>query len=203
MGFVLDHVWIVAPDRDVALSRLSAATGLAVQDGWSPGGRVRSRGVRFANGPFLDVHGSESGEGALVLLRGRIAEAETLAAARGWAAKTLRRPLASAEARPPWSMLMFRRGQGALSQVAVIEYEADPRGYAVAEYAGPLLWLDSAPAAGPSLARVQVGGAGGTLAALDCPGLSAGGDEGSVRIELTGADAASLRIGPVEVAFDG
>lgn len=102
----------------MALSRLAAATGLAVQDGWSPGGRVRSRGVRFANGPFLDVHGPESGEGALVLLRGRIAEAET-------------------------------------------------------------------------------------LAALDCPGLSAGGDEGSVRIELTGADAASLRIGPVEVAFDG
>jgi hypothetical protein len=200
LPFSLDHVWIAAANRDAALEQLSAATGLPVQDAWAPGGVVRSRGVRFANGPFLDVHSEESGSGAMVLLRGALAEAEALAAERGWAVKASRREEVPADRRPPWSLLFFRRGQGALSRLAVIDYVADPRGYPVREYDQPLLHLDSAPAGGPRLTGVAVGG-GGDLAAFGCCELSVAGADGAVRLEVRGADAPSISVGPVEVRF--
>ncbi|MCR5877447.1 hypothetical protein [Phenylobacterium sp. J367] len=199
MAFALDHVWIATADRDAVLDRLSRITGLPVLDAWAPAGVVQSRGVRFANGPFLDVHGAESGAGAVVLLRGGIAEAEELAAQHGWAVKAQRREDAPADRRPPWSLLFFRRGQGALSGIAIIEYEIDPQGYALAEYDQPLLFLDSAPSDGPRLARVTVGG-GGDLAALGCPGLAAAEGQG-VHLEIAGARGPPIRLGHVEATF--
>jgi hypothetical protein len=161
---------------------------------------VRSRGVRFSNGPFLDIHSRESGQGAVALLRGGLAEAEGLSAREGWRAIVHRRSEAPADARPPWSILAFRRGQGALSHLAVIDYEADPRGYAVSEYTGPLLALNSGPRTGPRLARVEIGPMA-DLRPLRCPEIVGGQAEGVTRIEISGVAAESFCIGPVVVAF--
>ena len=170
-------------------------------DAWAPGGVVRARGVRFANGPFLDIHSAESGSGALVLLSGPLAEAEALAERQGWRAVARRREDAPVEARPPWSILAFRRGQGALSHLAVIDYEVDPAGYLLAEYDQPLLARAATPAHGPRLTRVEVGPPT-DLADLACPELALVEAEGVTRIVIAGIAADPLRIGPVEVVFE-
>lgn len=170
-------------------------------DAWAPGGVVRARGVRFANGPFLDIHSQESGRGALALLSGPLVEAEALAERQGWRAVAHRRDGAPADSRPPWSILAFRRGQGALSHLAVIDYEVDPKGYPLAEYDQPLLPLGSEPVAGPRLARVEIGPPT-DLADLACPGLELTAAEGVTRMVIQGAEAEPFRIGPVEVVFE-
>jgi hypothetical protein len=157
--------------------------------------------VRFANGPFLDIHSAESGRGVIVILEGPLEEAERLAAGQGWRAVAHRRDDAPAEARPPWSILAFRRGQGALSHLAVIDYEVDPVGYPLAEYDQPLLARSTAPTEGPRLARIEVGPQTG-LADLACPELVLVDAEGVSRIVISGVTAPPLRIGPVEVVFE-
>ncbi|HEY8616762.1 hypothetical protein [Phenylobacterium sp.] len=199
MAFALDHVWIATAERDVALAALSAVTGRPVLDGWTPGGEVRSRGVRFGNGAFLDVHGEASGFGASLLLRGSLDAAEALAAAHGWSVVRAPREDAPEAYRPPWSILAFRRRQGALSHLAVIAYEAEVT-QAGAEYAVPL--YTPAPGVGPTLSRVWVGGDGAeALAAFGCPGLEVGETDGVSRIEIAGAAGPAIRIGEVEVVF--
>ena len=219
MGFPLDHVWLAAADRDAACARVAAATGLAVQDAWIPDGVVRSRGVRFAGGVFLDVHDLDAAGGrpdapATALLRGSIAQAEAAAVRRGWATVLQRAGDAPAEARPPWSILLFRRGQGVISHLAVIEYEIDPKDSPVPQFATPLLALDSAPASGPSVRRAWIGRTPTPDEAADLDALgyapagpawrTEGGPElglcdgaGVVRLEADGAAAARVTVGPV------
>jgi hypothetical protein len=176
LGFRLDHVWLAVPDREEVCTALAAATGLPVLDAWIPGGVVRSRGVRFANGPFLDIHDAESADGrpdapAKALLVGTIAGTEALAAQHGWACVVQRRQDAPEESRSPWSLVFFRRRQGVLSHLAVIDYEIDPKDSPVAEYATPLLALDSAPRDGAVLRRAWIGRAPVETEATDLAAL--------------------------------
>lgn len=160
--FAIDHVVVWTADRDAALAALSAATGLPILEGYAPQGRVQARGVRFANGPFLDVHEAPGHGPVFMGLGGRVADAETLAAREGWRAKV------GAGHDEPWDMLSFRKDQGLVSQLFVLDYrlaqvEALPafnRGL----YHRP-------PAGGPPLERVWIAAtdmdrAGADLAAL-------------------------------------
>ena len=209
-GFRLDHVWVTAEDRDEACVRLSQLTGLPILDGWAPDGLVRSRGVRFGNGPFLDVHTPDSGEGpAAALLSGSLAEAEALAAREGWSCVADRAELAPAAVRPPWSLLMFKRGQGVLTHLGVIDYAADPKDWPVRPYAGKLFEFQSRRSAGARLDRVWIG-PGGAVAErqLETLGLPSSDPEvaltaeatGVVRLEVSGGVAAGIvRVGPLQV----
>ena len=135
-GFAVDHVVIRTPGRDGLMRRIAEACGLAVLHGFTQGETIHSMGVRFANGPFLDGFETQAPSTALIL-GGAVDEAERLAEAQGWAARFDRR-----ETRPkehpafPWSMAMFRRGQGLLTQVSVIEYA--PRPWDDPDFSGPL-----------------------------------------------------------------
>ena len=135
-------------------------TGLPVLDGWSPGGTLWSRGIRFANGPFLDIHNLPP-EGPApqpsLLLRGELREAVSLARHRGWHFTTSLRSEMPEEEASPWSLGYFSRDQGVLSRTGLIEYEIDPATCGNAEFAGKLFALDSAPAAGAILERIWIG----------------------------------------------
>lgn len=145
--FQADHVVVWTPDRDAVLEALSAATGLPILDGYAPEGRVQARGVRFANGPFLDVHEAPEPGPVLVGLGGRVADAEALAARQGWRARV------GAGQDEPWDILSFRRGQGVLSHLFVIDYRLEQvvtrRVFNRGLYHLP-------PVGGPPLARVWI-----------------------------------------------
>lgn len=150
MSFALDHVVIGSPDPEALAGRIAGASGLPVLRGWTPAAEVRSWGVRFANGPFIDVNGDGL---ANLGLRGPIPELERLAARRGWRIKVLAldRPPAPYVA-PPWSIAAFRKRQGALSAVFVIDYRAGDPAWAEPEFSGEL--FRAAPAGEARLERV-------------------------------------------------
>ena len=150
--FKLDHVVIQTPDRDGFLRQVAAASGLPVRQGYAAGEVVHSLGARFANGPFLDVFTAET-PGTAMILQGSVDAAERLATAQGWAARFDRR-----ETRPathpafPWSMALFRRGQGLLTKVGVIEYAPEAAAWADPDFSGGL--YRPAPEGSATLARV-------------------------------------------------
>ena len=151
---------MASADRDGWCDRLAESTGLPVLDGWSPDGGLWSRGVRFANGPFLDIHNpppDEEPPPPSVLLRGSLAEAETLAGQRSWRFKASRRSDAQPDQASPWSLGYFSRGQGVLSRIGLIEYEVDPATCGNPEYSVPLFALRSASGSGARLDRVWMG----------------------------------------------
>lgn len=160
--FAIDHVVVWTADRDAALSALSAATGLRILDGYAPEGRLQARGVRFANGPFLDVHAAPGHGPVFMGLGGRLVDAEALAARQGWRVKV------GAGPDEPWDMLSFRRDQGLITQLFVIDYRLEQVADLPAFNRG-LYHLP--PAGGPPLARVWIaavdpGRAGRELVAL-------------------------------------
>lgn len=172
----LDHIALWTRRRDELLAALSDATGMGIIDGYAPGGRVAARGVRFANGPFLDVHKVEPPPDGgqpfhrLIGLGGDIDQVERQVTAAGLRAKAARRAEA---ARPdleaPWDLLSFRKGQGLASQMFVIAYY--PGAPAPPEFESPL-YDPAGPGAGPAvLSRVWIPeadleAAQGVLAAL-------------------------------------
>ena len=170
-GFKVDHVVIRTPFRDALVAEAAAATGLPALDGFAEGGEQHSRGVRFAGGPFLDVFSSEAPSVALIL-RGAVDEVERRAAAQGWATRLLRREETPKDQLVfPWSMALFRRGQGLLTQISVIDYAPDPRAWASAEFDRPLYPIQPAPAVGATLARVWLGATDLGRAARDLEAL--------------------------------
>ncbi|MGA0603250.1 hypothetical protein ACO2Q3_21260 [Caulobacter sp. KR2-114] len=173
----LDHIAIWTHRRDALLAALADAAGMAAVDGYSPDGQVVARGVRFANGPFLDVHqlpdAAPAGPArALVALRAPVDEIVGLADRHGWRVKPDRREdSADPHRKPPWSLVSFRRGQGLLSQLFAIDYHpgaTTPADYAVPLYdpAGPCtgaacldrVWL---PVDDPAAARLALSDLGG------------------------------------------
>lgn len=118
--FEIDHIPVWTPDRDGVLLRLSEVTGLPILEGFAPDGRRVARGIRFSNGPFIDVHQAEADGPVLLGLSGGVDAAEALAAQKGWRTRTERR--SEAPDAPPWSILSFRRGQGLLKAMFVIDY---------------------------------------------------------------------------------
>lgn len=121
--FEIDHIPVWTQDRDDALLRLSKATGLPILEGFAPEGRRIARGVRFSNGPFIDVHRAEVDGPVLLGLSGDVDTAEALATQQGWRTRAERRSEEPDAA--PWSMLSFRGGQGLLGAMFVIDYARD------------------------------------------------------------------------------
>jgi len=150
--FEIDHIVVRVADRDAALERLAAATGLPILDGYAPGGRRVARGVRFANGPFLDVHQSEEPVPVFLGLSGEVRKAQTIADTQEWRSRLA--PLAEGPDAEPWSLLSFRRGQGLLSRLFVVEYEDDEGAWRSPIFNGGLYHLP--PVGGPRLRRVWV-----------------------------------------------
>jgi hypothetical protein len=169
-AWAVDHVVLRLPDRDGFVTALAQAAGLSPRVGYAPGGEVASRGVRFANGVFLDVFAAPEPSAALIL-GAPIEDVAAQAEARGWAFRLLgegESPEPGYD--PPWSMLLFRRGQGLLTGISVIDYA--PRGsarWAQADFAGEL--YDPALRDAPSLARVWLGCADFEVAADQLQGL--------------------------------
>lgn len=171
--FDLDHIAIWTPQRDEALDAISAAAGLPLLDGYAPGGRQVARGVRFADGFFLDVHAAEGEGGPLLALRGDIAGAERVAAREGWALRVQpRRDDADTE---PWAIAAFRRGQGVVSHMFVIDYAPEPQAWTSPTYNGGLYRYRRADA-GARLRTVVVGAqdAGRATSAVEAFGVAAG-----------------------------
>ncbi|MDP3384281.1 MAG: hypothetical protein Q8S47_13275 [Phenylobacterium sp.] len=139
----LDHIAIWADQRDDLLNLVAVAAGLGIMDGYAPGGNLAARGVRFANGPFLDVHqvgtGPEGGRPyhRLLGLNGDIDQVEGQVTAAGLRAKATRRDEAAhPEREAPWDLLSFRKGQGLASQMFVIAYH--PGAPTLPDFEGPL-----------------------------------------------------------------
>ena len=171
--FHIDHVVVWTADRDAALSALSAATGLPVLEGYAPEGRLQARGVRFANGPFLDVH-TAPGHGPVFMgLGGRLADAEALAERQGWRVRV------GAGPDEPWDMLSFRKDQGLITQLFVIDYRLEQVA-ALPVFNRGLYHLP--PAGGPSLARVWIAAVDEARAGTDLAALGFE-DAGEVRSE--------------------
>lgn len=148
--FEVDHIPIWLTDRDSALAALSAATSLAILDGYAPDGRCAARGVRFANGPFLDLHQSAQASAAYLALRGDVCGAELIAQRAGWKARLTTR----AAGGEPWSVLTFAPGQGLLSRMFVIEYAADPAAWTSPVFNRGL--YHHPPGPGPDLTAVRL-----------------------------------------------
>lgn len=169
--FRVDHVVIRTPGRDALVEKVARLSARPVLEGYRPGGEVVSRGVRFANGPFLDVFAEEAGAPALIL-QGPISALEAVAAERDWAFRSSRREAITDPAQDqPWSMLMFRRGQGLLTQISAIEYAKDPAPWALPAFSGPLYPPDTPPDQGARLRRVWLGAQDVNRAAADLMAL--------------------------------
>ena len=145
--FEIDHVVTWTPERDTAVAALAALTGLPARDGYAPDGRLQARGLRFANGPFLDIHAAPADGRVLMGLEGPLIEAQALADRQGWRTK------AGAGPDEPWDMLSFRKGQGLLTQLFVIDYRPEQVASRSAFNRG-LYHLP--PTGGPRLARVWI-----------------------------------------------
>lgn len=116
--FEVDHIPVWLTDRDRAVTMLAEATGLPILEGFAPQGRRIARGVRFGNGPFVDLHQADE-EGPVFLgLGGDAHAAEAIARRSGWKAR-LTPHTAGGE---PWTILSFAPGQGLLSRLFVIQY---------------------------------------------------------------------------------
>lgn len=152
-AFAIDHVVIQTPDREAFVAAVAEAAGLPILQGYAPQGVVQSSGVRFANGPFLDVFGAPEPGTALILGGGGVEAAERLAGDQGWRIRLVRRAERPADAPDfPWDMALFRRDQGLLTRISVIEYADDPEAWARPDFSGGL--YRPAPAGRARLARV-------------------------------------------------
>ena len=151
--FAVDHVVIQTPDREAFVAAVAAGSGLPILQGYAPQGVVQSSGLRFANGPFLDVFGAPEPGTALILGGGGVEAAERLAVERGWRVRLLRRTEQPADAPDyPWDMALFRRDQGLLTRISIIEYADGPEAWARPDFSGGL--YRSPPQGQARLARV-------------------------------------------------
>ena len=165
--FEVDHIPVWMQDRDGGVLRLSEAAGLPILEGFAPDGRQVARGLRFSNGPFIDVHQSQADGPVLLALLGDVDAAEALADQQGWRIRTERRSREPDAA--PWSILSFRRGQGLLSTMFVIDYARDAGAWTSPVFNGGLYHRPAGP--GCALRRVWLTAvdpeqAGGALEAL-------------------------------------
>lgn len=137
----LDHIVLRSPNSAALLADLKNQFGLNTLEGFNDDSGIQSKGVRFSNREFLDVFDwpiDKPPFDPVLALEGSVAHAEIIAEKQGWQTRLHRRLDIPVEQRPPWSTLSFRRGQGAISSVFVIEYEEAPNAWQVAHYQGDL-----------------------------------------------------------------
>lgn len=137
----LDHIVVRTPQRRSLLNDLATRYGFQPLDGFKIGGALQSEGVRFRNGPFIDVFDwplTKAAFSPLLAIEGDIATVQRIAGTNGWAAKLHKRNEIAAEHRPPWSTLSFARGQGLISSLFIIEYEKARTAWQSEQYNGAL-----------------------------------------------------------------
>jgi hypothetical protein len=158
----IDHLVVRTPHRDAVVSALVDRTGRSAMAGYSERQSVVSRGVRFANGPFFDIFSwppDMPRREPLVALEGEIDRAQELAARQGWAAVAHRPGDGGAAPAPPWSTLSFRRGQGLISSIFVIEYDDASPAWRNPDFAGALYARRRRHDDGAQLSRIVIGSA--------------------------------------------
>lgn len=156
------------------LADLNNRFGVAILEGYKAENGVYSAGVRFRNGPFVDVFDWPRNKPPftpLLAFEGEIAKAQTVATKFGWDAQLQLRNHIPHQHRPPWSILSFRRGQGPVSSVFVIEYEDAPEAWDVDVYRGPLYERRNEPNGSFELNKVVINAADITEAALQLEAL--------------------------------
>lgn len=158
----LDHLVLRTPHRSALLADIKSQFQLSTLEGFRDGAAGYSKGVRFGNGPFLDVFSwpkDKPSFSPLVALSGDLARAERIATRRGWSTKLHRRIDIPIMQRPPWSTLSFRRGQGLISSVFIIEYEEAPEAWRGDQYQGALYKRNAGGEANAELSELVVHGA--------------------------------------------
>ncbi len=156
---LLDHIVLRSPHRETLVSDLAKRARLSVLDGFKESGQVRSQGLRFANGPFLDVFDWPADKPAfspLLALEGDIDRSEAIAKRNGWVCNRMFRNAFPPQDRPPWSMLSFGRGQGVVSSIFIIEYETDAQAWSVENFAGDLYKRSRQAEAGADLCGITI-----------------------------------------------
>lgn len=137
----LDHIAIWSNQWGKCVRELERVTGLPALEGYADGAQKISSGFRFSNGPFLDIFPLLPGSSRrrpLIGLQGDIGSVSEIADKNGWQTVIHKREDTAETGRPPWSTLSFRRGQGLLSSIFVIEYANDPGAWNNPDFSGPL-----------------------------------------------------------------
>lgn len=137
----LDHIVFRTARRDSIVEDITALSGLEPLIGYSEGSSIISKGIRFDNGPFLDIfpRSSEKDEfDPLLALGGNIEHVAKVAKRNGWRTVVQRSEDFDEMVRPPWSTLSFRRGQGFVSSLFIIQYEAVSKQSLSPSFSGPL-----------------------------------------------------------------
>jgi hypothetical protein len=137
----IDHLVVRTPWRRQFVSHLADRFQLQVLQGFRSGDEVLSEGVKFGNGPFLDVFDwplHKPSFEPLVAVEANLAKAQEAAQAYGLESRLHRRDDFDPDQRPPWSILSFTRGQGLISSIFIIEYEDTPEAWQNDQFNGAL-----------------------------------------------------------------
>lgn len=137
----LDHIVYKSPQRSRLISRLNSGHEFKVLPGFQWHDQLLSEGVRFSNGPFIDVFDwpyEKAPFKPLLAIEADLADAEVAARKQGWNFHVFRPQDVPAVDRPPWSILSFPRGQGLVSSLFLIDYEDDPEAWQNKQFSGLL-----------------------------------------------------------------
>lgn len=212
---ILDHIVLRSPHREALLADLADRFALRLLEGYRTDNGAHSAGVRFRNGPFLDVFDwprDKLSFTPLLALEGEIAKAQSVATKFGWVAQLHLRNDIPIQHRPPWSTLSFKRGQGLISSIFVIEYEDAPQAWHLDQYRGALYDRLSEPNGRSELNKVVIRAADIPNAAAQFEALSGAPisllelcpagehEEGVESIHIQGPDASTAEWQPS--AFD-
>lgn len=155
----LDHIVVQTESPNRFLNTCATKTGLPVQPGYAEGEVTYSRGIRFSNGPFIDVFEikeEQSSRPPLVAFADRVDRVQKIAQAAGWQYVIHRSDDASISSPYPWSTLSFRRNQGILSCCFVIEYDLNALARSDAKRFGALYHNNTASTSSSSLKHVTI-----------------------------------------------
>jgi hypothetical protein len=133
MSFPVDHLAIWTADPDALTARIASLTGLERREGFRPEGALLSRGVRFANRPFLDIFAGDRPQVFMGLSAG-VEAAERLCAEQGWIGEREPRD----DEAQPWDILYLAANRGVFSRLFVIDYDQGHPGWAHPTYCGAL-----------------------------------------------------------------
>ncbi|MBX9731611.1 MAG: hypothetical protein K2X59_09805 [Sphingomonas sp.] len=155
----LDHLVIRTPQRRRLLNDLADRFNLQTLQGFKSQAVVFSEGVRFRNGPFIDVFDwplDKAPFDPLLAIQGNIGSVQQIAVKNGWNVRLHKREDIPADDRPPWSTLSFARGQGLISSIFIIEYEDATEAWAHEQFNGLLYDRSGLSVGDAELCRIDV-----------------------------------------------
>ncbi|MEM7687516.1 MAG: hypothetical protein AAF291_00710 [Pseudomonadota bacterium] len=207
----LDHIVYKSPQRSRLIGRLNDGHGFKVLPGFKWNDQLLSEGVRFSNGPFIDVFDWPPAKAPfkpLLAIEADLADAEGAAQKQGWSFRVFRHRDVPVDERPPWSILSFTRGQGLVSSLFLIEYEDDPEAWRNKQFSGLLYERSDRHRSSVELTSVEILSAdvSESMSQLDKlaaapmhllkfkPATDARDDVGSIHFQAVGGEAMSLSL---------